>query len=268
MKKKLLILLIFSLIVPAAFSVPLLNVVSADQAAVLRASGEILIETQSRNLSPKLIPVHSELRQFVNTVQNTLNPGIMVEALFLFEKPGQFHTSANLWDNGQKIGVFNQITALSSLAGIQYFSATRDAMRTFYESSMIIDGPSGRNQLPDPFFYQTPAALSLYARQKDLTFGDNVYRYDYVCSSDIIYFVQENITSLTYGIIPAVGRGNLRSVVAIIDCGDSLLIYAVSMAKAVSLPGMGDRISSSFSNRAAAVLGWLIDRLNSQIFTY
>ncbi|MDR0464475.1 MAG: hypothetical protein LBG94_05080 [Treponema sp.] len=256
------------LIIPCAYSVPLVNVVSAVQAAQLRASSEIITETQLRNPAPRLMPDNSELRQFINTVQNTLSPGIMVEALFLYEKPGQFHTSANFWDNGQKTGVFNQITAISSLSGIQYFSASRDTIRTFYESSVVIDGPNSRNALPDPVFYQIPAAFSLFARQKDLTFGDNVYRYDYVSSTDIIYFSQENVTSLTYGIIPAIGRGNLRSVVAIIDCGDSLLIYALSMARAATLPGMGDRISASFSNRAGAVLGWLVNRLDNQIFPF
>ena len=266
MKSKVIIIFLFTLIAPRVFSVPLEDVVSSAQAAQLRTSSEIIIETQLRDPFPRLMPNNSEFRQFVNRVQNALNPGIMVEALFLYQKPDQYFTSAGSWDNAQKTGVFNQITALSTLSGIQYFSASRDTMRTFYETSVIVDGPSGRNPLPDPVFSQAPAAYTLYARQKDLTFGDNVYRYDYVSSQEIIYFVQENMTSLTYGIIPAIGRGNLRSVIAIIDCGDSILIYAVSMAKAASLPGFGDRISSSFSSRASAILGWLINRLNNQIF--
>ncbi|MCL2214442.1 MAG: hypothetical protein FWC06_04445 [Treponema sp.] len=266
MKIKVIILLIFIFVVPCSFSVPLENIVSVVQAARLRTSGDIIIETQLRNPSPLLIPYNSELRQYVNITQNSLNPGIMVEALYLYIKPDQFYTSADFWDDKQKTGIFNQLTAISSLSGIQYFSASRDTMRTFYESSVVIDGPASRNPLPDPVFYQIPEALSLFARQKDLTFGDNVYRYDYSSSPDIIYFLQENITSLTYGIIPAVGRGNLRSVIAVIDNGDSLLFYAVSMAKAVSLPGMGDRISSSFSNRAQAILAWLTDRLDREIF--
>jgi len=259
---------IFSLIfiVPCAFSVPLDGIVSSAHEALLRSGNEIIIETQLRNPVPRLMPFNIELRQFIAGVHSALGSSIMVEALYLYQKPVRFHTSASLWDSGQKTGVFNQITALSTLTGIQYFSASRNSMRTFYETSAVIDGPQTKKNLPDPVFSQPPAALTLYARQKDLTFGDNVYRYDYVCSSNIIYFVQENVTSLTYGIIPAIGRGNLRSVIAIIDCGDSLLMYAVSMAKAASLPGIGDRISSSFSNRASAILGWLTARLNSTIF--
>jgi hypothetical protein len=69
-------------------------------------------------------------------------------------------------------------------------------------------------------------------------------------------FLQENLTSLNYGIIQAVGRNRLRTVMAIIDTDDSLLIYAASMARTTSLPGMGDRIGNSFTNRAKAVLNW------------
>jgi len=268
MKIRFFSLIISLFFVPCAFSLPLENLLSNAHIRQLRSVGESIIETQLRNPSPRLMPVNLEIQQFISTVQTALNPSIMVEALFLYEKPAKHHTSNISWDINQKTGVFNQITALSTLTGIQYFSASRNTMRPFYESSAVIDGSSGRNPLPDPYFYQIPASLTLFARQKDLTFGDNVYRYDYTASQDLIIFIQENVTNLTYGIIPAINRGNLRSVISIIDCGDSILIYAVSMAKAVSLPGIGDRISSSFSNRAAAVLGWLINRLNSQIFSF
>jgi len=268
MKSRFLSFLFFTFLVPGAFSLPLESIVYPAYAAQLRLNDEIILETQLRNPVLKLIPFDAELKQFITAVQNSVNPGIMVEALYLYKKPVIFHTSAGNWDAGQKTGIFNQITAISTLAGIQYFSASRNTMRTFYEVSGVIEGPSSRRLLPDPYFAQVPAAHTLFARQKDLTFGDNVYRYDYASSADIIYFTQENITALNYGILPAIGRGNLRSVIAVFDCGDSVLIYIASMARAASLPGMGDRISSSFSSRAAAVLSWLTGRLNSQIFTY
>ena len=249
-----------------AFAVPLENLVSSSQAQQLRAGGELIMETQLRNPVPKLMPNNSELRQFIAGISNSLNPNMMVEALYLFRKPNQFHTSASSWDSGQKLQIFNQLLAISTLTGIQYFSASRNAMRTFYEFSGVIDGPQSRNPASDPVFFQIPDTFNLYARQRDLTFGDNIYLYNFFNTADAVFFVQENITSLTYGIIPAIGRNNLQSVIAIIDSGDSILIYAASMAKAVSLPGMGDRISNSFKNRAEAVLKWLSGRLITEVF--
>jgi hypothetical protein len=78
-----------------------------------------------------------------------------------------------------------------------------------------------------------------------------------LAGEDFFIFVQRNLTAMNAGIIPAVGKNRLRSVVAVIDAGDSLLIYVASMAKAVSLPGLGERIGNSFTNRAAAILTWI-----------
>ena len=257
---------IFSFITYGVFAAPLDNLVSANYAARLRSNDSLIMETQLRNPVPALIPRNNALQQFITGIRNDINPNMIVETLYLYRKPVNFHSSSNNWDSRQKTGIFNQITALSSLTGIQYFSASRGAMRTFYEFSSVIDGPQTKNPLPDPVYTQPPQTLTLYARQKDLTFGDNVYKYDYINTTETVFFSQENITALTYGIVPAIGRSNLRSVIAVFDCGDSILIYAISMARAVSLPGMGDRVSNSFSTRAEAVLDWLKGRLDREVY--
>jgi len=120
----------------------------------------------------------------------------------------------------------------------------------------VIDNPRNRNPLPDPTFATPPETLVLYARQRDLTFGDNTYRFDYRAGTDFFLFAQENLTSMSVGIIPVIGRNRFQMVVAVIDAGDSLLIYAAAMARASALPGMGDRVGNSFNNRLQAVLQW------------
>jgi hypothetical protein len=184
----------------------------------------------------------------------------MVESLYLYKKPEYAQTDSSGWDDTQKTGLFNQLLAVSTLTGIQYYSASRGTMRTFFEYSNAVDGPDTKYPIPDPVYATPPAELTLYVRQTDLTFGDNIYRYDYKTAKNGIFFVQENLTDLTYLMIPVIGKGNLRSVMAVFDCGDTLLFYIVSMAKAVSVPGMGNRISNSFSNRAEAVMKWFTGR--------
>jgi hypothetical protein len=88
-----------------------------------------------------------------------------------------------------------------------------------------------------------------------------MYRYNYRTGNGFIFFVQENLTSMNAGIIPAVGKNKCRNVIAVINTGDSLLVYAAAMAKTVSLPGMGERIGISFTNRIKAVLSWFSDRI-------
>jgi len=263
MKRVFIFAFVFMTIVPCIFSVPLESLVSSSTAARLRSSGESIIETQLRNSAPVLLPGDRELWRIVSEAVDSLQANTLVEALFLYKKPASIAEASDGWTAEQRTGVFNQILSVSSMTGLQYYSASRGTMRTFYEHSYVVDGPASRNRIPDPVFATVPETLTSYARQKDLTFGDNIYRYDYVAAQDAIYFTQENITALSIALIPVVGRGNLKTVVSVIDCGDSLLIYAVSMAKALSVPGLWDRLNSSFGNRVEAMLNWFSGRLDN-----
>ncbi|MCL2185551.1 MAG: hypothetical protein FWB86_06840 [Treponema sp.] len=249
------------------YPIPLESLVNPSQAQRLAEKDELIVSIQLvNNPAPALLPVNNELRQAVAKARTSFNPNMLVESLYLYKKPESFHTSVSVWNEPQRTGVFNQAVALGTLTGVQYFSASRRELRTFYEYSAVIDGPQTKKPIPDPVYLQPPAALTLYARQRDLTFGDNIYSYNYAAERDVIIFTQENVTSLSVGIIPVISRGNLRSVMAVIDCGDSILIYAVSMVNALSIPGMRDRISNSFSSRAEAVLKWFTNRLDNQLF--
>ena len=253
MKKIFLVVAIIAL--QSVFSASLDELVGAERAAVLRAAVEPLSEVQLKTPSPRLLPRHGELGRFVAEIQNSLEPNLFVETLSLYRKP---HVAE--WSGIEQTSLLNQFVALSTLAGIQYYSESRKTMRTFYESSGVIDNPTHKNPLPDPVYSALPDSLMLYARQKDLTFGDNIYRYSYHTGKDYLFFVQENLTAMNSGIIPAIGKNKLHSLVAVIDSGDSLLIYAAAMAKTVSLPGMGERIGASFTNRAKAILKWFNGR--------
>ena len=268
MRDKFLFFMLITSAFVSAFSAPLDDLVAPHYAAALRqasaANGGAVSETQIKNPTLKMLPMYGDLRQFVNRIMTALEPNVAVETLYLYKKPAAAGESG--WSGAQRAELFNQILSLSTLTGIQYYSASRGAMRTFYESSEVIDNPGSSKPLPDPKYAEPPASIALYARQKDLTFGENIYRYDYRTTSDAFFFTQENVTALNYGIITAVGKNKLQSVFAVIDCGDSLLIYAVSLAKTASVFGMGERIGSSFSNRADAVLKWFTGKADS-VFT-
>jgi hypothetical protein len=237
----------------SVFAASLEDLVGPERAGRLRR-GETLTEVQQKNISPRLIPGDGSVRDMVNGTIRSLSPSFFVETLYLYRKPPG--AAAPAWSDAERTALYNEALALSSLAGLQYYSASRGEMRTFYETSRVVSGPDGRQNTTDPVFASPPGELTIYARQKDLSFGDNVYRYDYYARPDSFVFVQENLTAMNYGIIPAVGRNKLRSMVAAIDAGEYLLLYAVSMAKAASLPGMSERVGRSFSTRAEAILTW------------
>jgi hypothetical protein len=239
------------------YAASLEDLLGSGEAAAL-ISGERPAEIQFKDPRFRLLPRHGAAEKIIEEARESLDPGIMVETLSLYKKPPG--AARPLWSEGERLRLYNGILALSTLTGLQYYSASRRAMRTFYESSRVIDGPSSKEAVEDPVFGEAPERLTIFARQKDLTFGDNIYQYDYYSFPDALILVQENLSALNYGIITAVGKRRLRSVMAVIDSGDYLLVYAVSMVRAASLPGMKERIGNSFSTRAEAMLKWLEER--------
>lgn len=217
-----------------------------------------LREVQFKRLTPLLIPGHTLIQKFMNDTLEALEPSILVESLHLYKKPPG--AAFPQWTSAERGALFNETLALSTLAGLRYFSTSRNAMRIFYETSQVIDGPDTRKPLPDPVYEVPPTRVILYARQKDLTFGDTIYQYEYHAGEDALLLVQQNLTPLTVGIIPAVGKHKLCSVVAVMDAEAFLLIYAASMAKAVSLPGMNQRVGQSFATRTDALMSWFTGR--------
>ena len=236
-----------------AFGFNMEDLISREQVNALIA-GDKPVAVQFKDPLPQLCPKNETLARLIERERLDLEPSVMVETLNLYRKPPEAAKAAmNIREESE---LFNGILALSTLTGLQYFSVSRGEMRTFYETSYVIDGPSGKKPIPDPVLPFSRSGITIYARQKDLTFGDNRYKYDYTVSSGALIFAQQNLTSLSYGIIPAIGRNKLRSIFAILDAEEYLLIYAVSMAKTASVPGMRERIGNSFTNRVEAVLHW------------
>jgi len=262
--RRLFILTLIAFAVCQAYASPLETLISSGLIAQLQG-GELIIKTHFGDAHTVISPKNNTLDQIIASAKDSFSPNIIVETLYLHKKPESFFSDNQSWNEEQKTNVFNQTLAISALTGVQYYSVSRAEMRTFYEFSNVIDDPRTKKTLPDPVYHE-PVSMSLFARQKDLTFGDNIYRYDYTVGGDIIAFSQENVTTLSVGFIPVIRKGNLRSVLAVIDCGDSLLVYAVSMVNAILLPGMKDRILSSFSSRAEAILKWFSGRLDSELF--
>ncbi|GHT97122.1 hypothetical protein FACS1894142_0900 [Spirochaetia bacterium] len=235
------------------WSASLDDLIGADgRTALLR--GDIVTEVQQKAPQPVLIPRHGFTRDLIDAIMADLSPGFLVESRYLYRKPAG--AAPGMWSDTERTALYNEALALSTLAGIEYFSTSRNTMRTFYETSSIIDGPATKTHRTDPVYWTPPAELTVYAEQKDLTFGNNIYKYEYHARPDALVFVQENDTAMKMGIITAVRAHNLRSVVAVIDAGDYLLIYAASMAKAASVPGLNQRVGNSFSTRAEAMLKW------------
>jgi hypothetical protein len=227
--------------------------------------GNTLNETQFDSIHPILMPDYEPVRELFDKSSAGLKPSLLAETLYLYKKPAPYSGEDENagWQKAEKTAVLNALASISSLSGIQYYSASRKNMRVFYEESSVIDDPLRKIPQADPVFTdEIPANFTLYARQKDLTFGDNVYKYDYSIHDSAIIFMQTNYTTLSYGIIPAAAKGNLCVIAAVIDAGEYFLIYAASLAKVPSIPFFNKRAGTSFASRAGALIKWFTQSLD------
>jgi len=222
------------------------------------ADADCVTEVHFNNFELNMMPNDAQLKKTISDSIKEVNPSIIIEGASLYKKP---EGSGN-WTPEEKTKLFNGIVALSSLQGLLYYSPSRKKPWLLYEISHIIESPKNKNALPDPVFNEKnlPASLTLYALQKDKTFGENIYKNDFTLYNHEIIVVQENRTRMFYKILPVLSPGSLRSVISIIDAGDYILIYMTSMADAISFPGLKARIGASFTARLEAILEWFKEK--------
>ena len=104
------------------------------------------------------------------------------------------------------------------------------------------------------FVRSLPAAETLFAFQRDLSFGANTYRYDYATFPGAVSVKSSNLTRMSYGFVPVLPPNGLATRLLVIQADDGILFYAVSGASA---PGIfRGKLEESFANRAEALFRW------------
>lgn len=173
-----------------------------------------------------------------------------VENLYLYKKSHSFDL------NTDKISRI--LRSLSSLEGIEYFSASKKNQRVLYEKSYSIISKNDKTKKKDNFEDNTDG-LRVFALQKDSTFGEYIYRYDYALSEKTVSLKSTNCEALKLGFITIIDQNNLQANLIVHDLQTHLLIYVFTQAQFLYLPGLEGKLNSSFSNRAEALYDWFIN---------
>ncbi|MEI6385356.1 MAG: DUF6675 family protein [Spirochaetota bacterium] len=178
-------------------------------------------------------------------------PGLRVEAVFLLARQQPSDPAREM------AALLRQLASISTLEGIQYWSASRKTWRTFFAESYRIDSLERRARLPDLMPDGLQPGLGFLAFQRDLSFGSNVYNYEYILRGDAsITVTQTNLTPMSYGLIPLLGSGGLRTRILVIPADEGIVFYVASAATVARIPILSGRLEDSFSNRAAAFFSW------------
>jgi len=231
-------------------SFPLASCIDPAIAARILSGEAMRASSAGKSAVPALAPRHPSAAS-AGAALAAEAPDVIVEALFLWKKPRAVEPEAGA------LAVYNVLRAVGSMQGLEYWSASRGRMRLLYEYSSLVAGPDDRTPVRDTRLPALPVnAETLFARQRDLSFGDNVYKISLSTGPGYTAQHSTNLTGMRYGIVPVASPGVVNVRLLVIDVDEGLIFYTVSSAKAAVLPGVRAKLESSFGNRAEAVYAW------------
>jgi hypothetical protein len=225
----------------------------ASLAAELAAKGILQNAAyRQKGASPKLAPTTALAREALSFWDGK-DPPFFSETLTLYKKAERQKTTGPK----DRAAVSELLRSISKLQGIEYFSHSRNKMRTLYEKAYAVDGVATKKRIPDSLGGSADG-MTVYALQKDLTFGEYVYSYRYRETDDSVAFYSTNQQAMSYAIIKVLDPERLRISLVVQDLGDYFLVYSLTRADFAAIPGLEEKINNSFSSRASAVYGWFI----------
>ena len=154
----------------------------------------------------------------------------------------------------------NTLLEVSKLKGLQYFSVSRGVMRLLFEESYFIESADNHIRRSDPSIESMPTSLSLYVLQRDLTFGENIYRFHFAATRSLIHLWFENLTPFKYGPIRFIRSNDMRLHIFLLPESNRLIYYGFFAANAIRFPLVERTMHTSFYNRIAALYTWFTEQ--------
>ena len=245
------LIVLLALIEAAAWAAPLNTLLSPDVAAELERSGTVRRVFRGLDglaLFPRL-PMAAEAGRRIAA----LDPTIGVEMLTAYKPPAGP-------SGGDPKTIYNALHSVSTLKGIEYFSASRGRLRTFFYDAAFVDAADSDVRLPDPVRAAAPGdglVERLHAVFEDSTFGRYAADVSYESRASHFSLSFENAGPIRKMLVPVVSSGQLVSTVVVIPADDRIVLYAFSCVRAFNLFGMVERRGEdSFTNRLVALLSW------------
>ena len=217
----------------------------------LKTAGEIT-RFQDGSFTGLILP-DAKTAGAITAEMKTLDPKILVEALFIV--PVEPRTNG---DGELRLHMYNTLRAVSTMKGIQYYSASRERMRVMFTDAYAIKDEESRKPLPDPVAKTIPPDSTLYIYQHDSSFGRNSFEARYTYDEDTFRVSMKNLTVMHYGILPLVQPERLHLELVILPAADHLVFYGCIGVDTFSMFGMRKKAIPSFYNRVKALYSWFV----------
>jgi hypothetical protein len=227
-----------------------LSFLSKEQMATLEKEGEISRVVKKDEL-PVFIPEMIQKNRIITEIKEN-EPTIGVEILLLYRENGETTNKGE----GDLVSLYNTLQAISTLKGIEYYSASRERMRIFYKDAYVIESPDNKKRKEDPVFDFVPVQSELFAFFKDSSFGNYVCHVEYFYSQGSFVMEMENLDQIWYTVVPIIKPHDLKSYIIIIPQKNYILFYSFSCLRTINLFNMAEKRIASLYNRIKAIYSW------------
>lgn len=225
--------------------------------------GELIL-FHDNGVSPSFLP-ETRLTAAVarKMIAGELNIGI--EGLFFTPAEELPASYSSMNPDDRELILYNILRSVSTLQGLEYYSASRDEMRLLFEESWVISDPKSKAALPDPLVNTVPAEEVIYVHQKDKSFGNNRQEMTFVAVEDALAIDILNLTPMRYkGLIRVVDPGDMQIHLIVVPTMEGLLVYGTMSGQTKDVKAFLDRARNSFTNRVIALSGWYKARLKEE----
>ncbi len=242
----------------------ILPAISSSGNSALMNDGELL-RFHGDGVSPGLLPKTSLTAGIARQmITGDLNIGI--EGLFftpLSELPEKYR---EMPPEDRRLTLYNILRSVSSLQGLEYYSASRGEMRLLFEESWAIaDVKKPKASLADPLVSTILAEDTIMIHQKDKSFNNNESSMTFRAGSNAFAADIINLTPMRYkGFIRIADPGDMQIHLIVVPVEEGLLMYGTMSARTLNVKAFLDRAQNSFTNRVIALAGWYKTRLDEE----
>ena len=222
------------------------------------AGGALLEHTFRAGDDLELFP-NVPLKARVSSQVVATKPTIGVELLTLY-KPRARDKGADemgsMSETQHHLAIYNILRSTSTLKGIEYYSASRKRMRTYFHDAYTIASPEDRTKIADQLVTSIPQNDTGYAWLSDSSLGQYAAAVEYHYHYDYFAMSISNVTTVWQFIIPLAQPGGLNMLVLIVPCDEEFLLYGLVFVDTPDAFGLAQAKIASFYNRLKALFAW------------
>lgn len=242
----------------------ILPAISSSDSSTLINDGELL-RFHGDGVSPGLLP-DTSLTAGIARQMVTADLNIGIEGLFFTPVEDLPDKYRKLTPDERRLTLYNILRSVSTLQGLEYYSASRGEMRLLFEESWAIaDVKKTKEPLADPLVSTIPNEDTILIHQKDKSFNNNESSMTFRVGSNSFAADIINLTPMRYkGFIRIADPEDMQIHLIVVPVEEGLLMYGTMSAKTLNVKAFLDRAQNSFTNRVIALTGWYKTRLDEE----